>query len=279
MTKQLQHFFVLSTNLGLKRIILSMIVLLSPAKTLDFTSSELTETSQPRFLEDTELLALRAKELSSNDLQKLMSISEKLGNENYKRYQEFNSKESLKNMKQALLAFKGDVYRGLEAWNFSNEQLAFAQNSVRILSGLYGLLRPLDLIQPYRLEMGTDLINLRGKNLYEFWGNKITNLLNEDLKATNTDYVINAASKEYTKAIKLDQLNVPVLEADFREVRDGKLRFITFNAKVARGKLAQLIVEHKIKNLDQLKDLDVNGYLFDEDRTTEKMIAFTKKVS
>ena len=254
-----------------------MIVLLSPAKTLDFSPVETPALTQPRLLDETSKLAAVLKKKSPKKLQELMSISSKLAEQNAERFQAFDSPENLANAKPALLAFKGDVYRGLEADNFNEEQLTRAQHHIRILSGMYGLLRPFDLIQPYRLEMGTALTVGRKKNLYDFWGDRITQLLKEDIEASGAALVLNAASKEYSDSVALEQLGVPVLEADFRERRGGKLKFITFNAKMARGKLARLVVENQITDLKGLKDLDVNGYCYDEERSQDGVVAFTKE--
>lgn len=254
-----------------------MIVVLSPAKTLDFDPVDLATVTQPRLLKGTTELAAVLKKKSAKKLQDLMSISSKLAEQNAARFQAFDEPDNLASAKPALLAFKGDVYRGLEADTFSPDELAWAQDHVRVLSGMYGLLRPFDLIQPYRLEMGTQLKVGRKKNLYEFWGNQITELFKADIKATDAKFVLNAASKEYIESVDKDALGVPVIEADFRERRGGKLKFITFNAKVARGKLAQLVVQEKITDLKGLEDLDVNGYCYDAERNTEGMVAFTKE--
>lgn len=255
-----------------------MLVLLSPAKTLDFSPAELDPITQPRLLEQTSILAATLKKKSAKKLQDLMSISDNLAKENAQRFQTFDTPDSLASAKPALLAFKGDVYRGLEADTLSPEELHRSQQHIRILSGLYGLLRPTDLIQPYRLEMGTQLTVARKKNLYQFWDDHITNLVKEDIATTGAKYVLNAASKEYTESVDLTALGVPVLEADFRELRGGAYKFITYNAKMARGKLAQLVVKNRIIELDALKDLDVNGYCYDADRSSDSVVAFTKRV-
>ncbi len=254
-----------------------MIVVLSPAKTLDFSPVNLDTVTQPRLLEGTAQLAAVLKKKSPKKLKDLMSISDKLAAQNAERFQAFDTPDNLASAKPALLAFKGDVYRGLDANTLSQDELAWAQDHVRVLSGMYGLLRPFDLIQAYRLEMGTQLKVGRKKNLYEFWGDRITELLKEDIAATGAEFVLNAASKEYMESVDTKALGVPVVEADFRERRGGKLKFITFNAKVARGKLAQLVVQNQITDLKGLEDLDVNGYCYDAERTTEGMVAFTKE--
>ena len=253
-----------------------MIVLLSPAKTLDFSPAETPTPTQPRFLDGSAQLIEVLREAPPARLRELMRVSAALADENAARYRSFDTPASLRDAKPALLAFKGDVYRGLDADGFSQEELACAQDRIRILSGLYGLLRPLDLIQPYRLEMGTRLAVGDVGDLYGFWGERITGLLAEDIAATGARLVLNAASKEYTKVLDLGSLGVPVIEADFRERRDGKLKFITYNAKVARGKLAQIVVREGITDVGGLRDVDVNGYAYDADRSTDAVVAFTK---
>ena len=254
-----------------------MIVLLSPAKTLDFSPADVADVTQPRLLEQTAQLAATLRKKSPKKLQELMSISSQLAEQNAARFQAFDEPDSLASAKPALLAFRGDVYRGLDVDTFEPGDLAYAQDHVRVLSGMYGLLRPTDLIQPYRLEMGTQLKVGRKKNLYEFWGDRITELLRADIESTGAQFVLNAASKEYMGSVDTAKLGVPVIEADFRERRGGKLKFITFNAKVARGKLAQLVVRERIESLAGFVDLDVNGYAYDEARSTAQVVAFTKE--
>ena len=253
-----------------------MIVLLSPAKTLDFSPADSPTPTQPRFLDQSARLIQALRKKSPAGIAKLMHVSDKLAAQNADRYRAFDTPESLASAKPALLAFKGDVYRGLDADTLSQEELARSQNQVRVLSGLYGLLRPLDLIQPYRLEMGTKLKVGGDKDLYCYWANRITDLLSEDIRATGARFVLNAASKEYTGCLDLGALGVPVVEADFRERRDGKLKFITFNAKVARGALARVVVQRDIRDVAGLQDVEVNGYSYDAERSGEGVVAFTK---
>ncbi len=254
-----------------------MIVLLSPAKTLDFSPAESPTPTQPRLLDQTATLISALRKKSPARLRDLMHVSAALATENAARYQSFDTPASLAAAKPALLAFKGDVYRGLDADAFTQEELALSQNCIRILSGLYGVLRPLDLIQPYRLEMGTKLRVGRHQNLVRFWGRRLTELLAADVAATGTRLIVNAASKEYTAALDLDALGAPVVEADFRELRDGQLKFITYNAKVARGKLAQVIVQQRITRPEELHDVDINGYGYDAGRSGAGVVAFTKR--
>ena len=257
----------------------AMIVLLSPAKTLDFSPAESPAPTQPRLLEQSTRLIAALRKKSPAAIRKLMHVSESLATQNAERYQSFDTPDGLAAAKPALLAFKGDVYRGLDADAFSQQEMALSQNQIRILSGLYGLLRPLDLIQPYRLEMGTKLKVGRDKDLYCFWADRITELLAEDIAATGARVVLNAASKEYTACLDLGALGVPVVEADFRERRDGKLKFITYNAKVARGKLAQIVVRRGITDVAELADVEVNGYSYDEERSGAGVVAFTAETS
>ena len=228
----------------------------------------------PRFLEETNALAEILRRKSAGDLMELMHISENLATLNYDRFQQFSTTAS---GKPALLAFKGDVYQDLQAADFSARELDFADRQIRILSGLYGLLRPRDLMQPYRLEMGTGLTTDRGENLYDFWGTKITDLLNEDLSADGTGLVLNLASKEYTKSLQTDRLEGRVLDIEFKERRDGKLRFITYNGKRARGMMARLITLEGIREAAPLKDLVVNDYAYSPEHSTEKSWMYIKE--
>ena len=253
-----------------------MIALLSPAKTLDFAPSEVKEHSIPRLLDDSHQLVSILKKQSVADLQQLMGVSEKIANLNVERYQNFETPFSLHNAKQAMLAFKGDVYLGLEAETFNKRDATFAQKHLRILSGLYGLLKPLDLMQAYRLEMGTALKGRHHRNLYEFWNDRITELINADLEATKSKYVINLASKEYFKSIITNQLDRPVIHIHFKELRDGKLKVIAFNAKKARGRMAHLMVKERIKRPNELKTLVVNDYIFDEAQSDQENFTFIK---
>lgn len=253
-----------------------MIILLSPAKTLDFSSSEMTTHTNPRLLADSEKLIKVLKKKSVKDIKKLMSVSDNLATLNVERYQEFSTPFSLENAKQAALAFKGDVYTGLEADSFDEADWAFAQDHLRILSGLYGLLKPLDLMQAYRLEMGTKLKIRRKNNLYEFWDERITKLLNEDVAALDKEVIVNLASNEYFKSVKTKTLKGTLYNIDFKEWRGDKYKVISFNAKKARGVMAKLIVQHRLTEVEDLKGLDVNGYIFNEDLSKEQHFCFTK---
>lgn len=245
-----------------------MLILLSPAKTLDMTPVAHAAT-QPRLLDDTQQLAKVLRKKSRADIQDLMHVSEKLADLNHSRFQEFSLPFTTENAKPAGLAFKGDVYQDLEADTFTEAEYDFANQQIRILSGLYGVLRPSDLMQAYRLEMGTKLKNRRGKNLYDFWGDRITKVLNEDLAASGDDLILNLASKEYFKSVQPDNLNGRLLTVNFKDEKDGKFRIIAFNAKRARGRMANLITKEGITTAEPLKELVVNDYVYNPDLSTE----------
>ncbi len=245
-----------------------MLILLSPAKTLDMSPVP-GKASQPRLLHDTELLMRSLRRKSEKKLQALMSISEHLATLNYERFQKFSLPFTTENAKPALLAFQGDVYQDLEAHDFSDREFDFADRQLRILSGLYGLLRPRDLMQAYRLEMGTSLATRRGKNLYAFWGNRLTNLLNEDLAKDPSGLVLNLASQEYFRSINPAQLTGRVLTIHFKEMRDGTPKVLSFTAKRARGKMARLITLEGITTAGPLRELVVNDHYFRAELSTE----------
>lgn len=253
-----------------------MIVLLSPAKTLDTSPSEVKSHTKPRLLQQSEELVGILKKKSSADIQSLMGVSEKIAQLNVERYASFTTPFKRTTHKQAALMFKGDVYQGLQADSFDQADMDFAQQHVRILSGLYGVLRPLDLMHPYRLEMGTKLKNGSFINLYEFWGQEITKVLNKDLKQAGTDIILNLASNEYFKSVKANFLKGHVVTVHFKEKRDDKYKVIAFNAKKARGAMTHQIVKFKIIATEQLKDLEVNGYLYNESMSSESNLVFIK---
>lgn len=252
-----------------------MLLIVSPAKSLDFETTDFKEFSQPELLDQSEVLIEQLKDLEAEDLAKLMKISEKLSALNYERYQEFETPFSLKNAKQAVLAFKGDVYKGLGAEDFSEEELNFAQDHFRILSGLYGVLRPLDLMQAYRLEMGTRMKNERGKNLYEFWEGRITDQLNAALEKSGK-VVVNLASKEYWSAVKVDELDAPVYDIVFKEKRGDKYKIIAFNAKKARGLMCRYAIKNRLTKVDELKKFDLEDYRFNESMSSAQEWVFTR---
>lgn len=253
-----------------------MIILLSPAKTLDYNPTEVKATKAPVFKKNTSELISILKKKSANDISKLMHIKEKLAQLNYDRYQSFSDSYTKKNSKAAILAFNGDVYVGLEAKTFNTKELERAESSIRILSGLYGVLRPLDKMQPYRLEMGTNLKNPKGANLYKFWGDQVSSQINKDLKKSGSNYILNLASKEYFSVLDKNLLKGELIDVSFKEYRDGKLKFITFNAKKARGMMARYAVKNNIKTIDGLKGFDYDNYTFEESLSTEKSLLFVR---
>ncbi len=257
-----------------------MIAILSPAKTLDFGPETAlnSEYTLPRFTQQTKKLVEVLRTKTSEDLRSLMGISENIAELNVGRYQGFASRHTEKNAKACSLAFKGDVYVGLEAEGFDLEQERYAQAHLRILSGLYGLLRPSDLIQPYRLEMGTKLAFDNHKTLYAFWEDEIVKLLIKDLKQQGDDLLINLASNEYFKAIdrKLLKENVNVIDVDFKDFKNGTYKVISFFAKKARGMMAKYIIENRPENPEELKGFSSGGYTFDESASSADLLAFKR---
>lgn len=234
-----------------------MLILISPAKTLDLNSTDISLTTEPEFKKETSELITLMKKKSTGDLMRLMDISENLASLNAKRYKEFKKQFDSENSKQALLAFKGDVYTKMDVDNYSKEEFQFAQKHLRILSGLYGLLRPMDLIQPYRLEMGVKLENKNGKNLYEFWGTRIAKAIN---KAAGKAPLINLASQEYFKAVDSDAVKTKIISPIFQEYKNGKYQIIGIYAKQARGLMTDYIIKNKITDPEQLKLFNAAGY-------------------
>lgn len=253
-----------------------MIAVLSPSKTLDFETAGAQTMDSPLFRKQSKELVSELQKKSKKDLMKLMSISEKLGELNYQRYQNFSDRYTSNNSKAAIHAFKGDVYLGLEAESLNDKELQYAQNHIRILSGLYGILKPLDKMQAYRLEMGTKLKNQHGKNLYAFWGDQVTKALNKEFKNHKEKILVNLASQEYFEVIKTDKLNARVVNIDFREYRDGKLRFISFNAKKARGMMARYIIKKKVDSFKKLHGFDMDGYQLLGERSDENTLCFVR---
>lgn len=240
-----------------------MICLLSPAKTLDFSPVDgALACTRPDFLGDTSRLVKRARELDHGDLRELMGISDKLAELNHQRFREFKLRPGEQDGKPAALAFQGDVYQGLDAASLAPEDLAYAQEHVRILSGLYGVLRPLDRIQPYRLEMGSRLENERGKDLYAFWGDKLARAIDKELKGRAVPVVVNLASGEYFKAVDRKKLKARVVTPVFKEIKDGQAKVISFVAKRSRGMMARWLVQERIEDPEQIKDFDLGGYRF-----------------
>ncbi|MDX1666439.1 MAG: peroxide stress protein YaaA [Saprospiraceae bacterium] len=253
-----------------------MILLLSPSKTLDFSEPEYRQTSGPRLLAESEKLVDILDDKSVPELRELMDISRDLAKLNRDRFEAFETPFSLENAKQAILAFKGDVYTGFEVESLEADDLSYAQDHLRILSGLYGLLRPLDLMQPYRLEMGTRLENDRGDNLYEFWGDRITRLINEDLQALDSKAVINLASREYFRSVNTEHLKGDIYDIDFKDKRNDKYRIIAVYAKKARGRMARFAVENRLTKPGQLKDFKWEGYAFNPSLSEDRHLVFTR---
>lgn len=255
-----------------------MLLVISPAKTLDFDTPPSTSIySQPEFLDDSAELIDQLKTLSPSDVSTLMSISNKLGVLNSNRFIDWQLPFTSDNSKQALLSFKGDVYEGMDTTSLSQDDLTWANDHLRILSGLYGLLKPLDLIQPYRLEMGTKFSNERGKNLYEFWGNKITNKINQDLAEQKSPVLINLASNEYFKSVKTKQLNAAVITPVFKDWKNDKYKIISFYAKKARGMMSAYIIKNRLESPSDIKQFDTAGYAFSAEQSTESEWVFLRK--
>ncbi len=254
-----------------------MIIIISPAKSLNLDPVDYSDHSTPRMLEKSKELVDVLKKKSKNNLKELMGVSDKIAELNVARYQQFETPFTPRNAKPAIWTFSGDVYTGLQADSFSDDDLAFAQDHLRILSGLYGLLQPMDLIQPYRLEMGLPLKNRRKKNLYEFWDTQITELINQDLEKNNDDILLNLASQEYFRSVKPAALKGRVVHVSFKENRNGQYKVISFNAKKARGNMARQIIQQRLTNPEQLRDLDVDGYYFNDSMSNESEMVFTKE--
>jgi len=254
-----------------------MLTLLSPAKKLNMDPVEIgVPVTNPRLREDTKELAIVAKKQTAADLKRLMHISDNLAAMNYERFQVFNLENKSNSAKPAGLAFDGDVYWGLEADSMSEAALSYAQDHLRILSGLYGVLRPMDAIQPYRLEMGTKMANGRGASLYEFWGARIAERLKKDISRHADKTVVNLASNEYFKAVDTKALGQQVIGAKFLNVKDGKARSLMYYAKHARGSMARWIMENRIDTAEDLKGFDVGGYSFDKAASTDRELVFSR---
>ncbi|SFP39757.1 hypothetical protein SAMN05216419_100228 [Nitrosomonas cryotolerans] len=255
-----------------------MIIVISPAKTLDFeTPPAIKEHTLPVFLDCSSELIQQLRRLEPDELGRLMSISSKLATLNSNRYHEWSLPFNMDNAKQSIFAFKGDVYTGLEAASLNTVDIKFAQEHLRILSGLYGVLRPLDLIQAYRLEMGTSFKNNRGSNLYEFWGHRITESLNQNLKNEQNPTVINLASNEYFKSIKTDQLNARIITPIFKDNKNGTYKIISFFAKKARGLMSRYIIQHQLTDPEDIKAFDYSGYHFNKHTSTDNEWIFTRE--
>ena len=256
-----------------------MLLVISPAKNLDFeTASATTKTSDAEFLAHSQELISDLRKLAPQDISALMSISDKLGVLNYDRFQQWQTPFTNQNAKQALLAFNGDVYTGLNAPAFNAADFEFAQQHLRILSGLYGVLRPLDLMQPYRLEMGTKFANARGKDLYAFWGTIVTDALNQQLQQLGSKVLINLASNEYFGAVKPKLLNAEIITPVFKDWKNGQYKIISFYAKKARGLMAAYIIKNKLSEPAAIKNFDSEGYCYNEAMSSAKEWVFTRQL-
>ncbi|GAB3525710.1 peroxide stress protein YaaA [Photobacterium alginatilyticum] len=255
-----------------------MLIVVSPAKTLDYESPLATQTyTQPALTEHAAELIEVCRELTPMDIASLMKVSDKIAGLNAARFAEWQPEFTTENARQAILAFKGDVYTGLAAETLTEEGFAYAQQHLRMLSGLYGLLRPLDLMQPYRLEMGTKLANPRGTNLYQFWGDIITDKLNAALAEQGDKILVNLASNEYFKSVKPKKLDAQLITPVFKDCKNGNYKVISFYAKKARGMMARYIIDNKINSVEDLKQFDVAGYYFVPAESTDKELVFKRE--
>ena len=255
-----------------------MLTVISPAKTLDFDSPALTdEFSQPAHLAQSRKLMRHLRKFSSSDLSKLMNVSNSIADLNVKRNKRWKTPFNPDNAKQALFAFRGDVYIGLDADSMNSDNLEFAQKHLRLLSGLYGLLRPLDLMQPYRLEMGSRLATDQGTNLYQFWDMRITKALNTELKQTDSNVLLNLASNEYFKAIKAKSVRSKIITPVFKDYHQDKYQMIGFFAKKARGYMARYIIDEQINEVEQIKHFSREGYSYNPALSNQAEWVFTRK--
>ncbi len=254
-----------------------MLTLISPAKTLDYDSELATKRyTQPDLLDKSSQLIEIAKKLTPAEISSLMGISDKLAHLNAERFNDWQPDFTPKNARQAILAFKGDVYTGLHAEDFSEKDFDFAQKHLRMLSGLYGLLRPLDLMQPYRLEMGIRLNNPQGTNLYAFWGDLLTEKLNAVLKEQGDNILVNLASDEYFKAVKPARLDGEIIKPVFLDEKNGNYKVISFYAKKARGLMSRFIIKERLTKRKQLQEFSLEGYQFDASRSEGNELVFTR---
>ncbi len=255
-----------------------MLITISPAKTLDYESPLATEAfTQPELTEHSKRLIKACKKLTPADISALMKVSDKIAGLNVARFQQWSDTFTTDNARQAILAFKGDVYTGLEAHTMSEDDFTFAQSHLRILSGLYGLLRPLDLMQPYRLEMGTKLANERGSNLYQFWGDLITDKLNQALAQQDDNVLVNLASNEYFKSVQPTRLDGTIITPVFKDRKNGHYKIISFFAKKARGMMTRYIIDNRVSSIEELLAFNRGGYWFDEEESTATELVFKRE--
>lgn len=245
-----------------------MIILLSPAKKLNFDKADYDQYSIAQFATDSKLLLKDLRQLSESDIKKLMHVSTNIAKLNYERFQNFSDKFTLENSKQAIFAFAGEVYNGLKAQTLNKKDIKFADEHLRILSGFYGILKPLDLMQPYRLEMGTKFANERGKNLYEFWRDKVTEELNKQLEKQKSKLIVNLASNEYFKVLDRKKLDAEIITPIFKNNKNGEYKTIMVYAKHARGACARFIIENKITDITGIKKFN-EGYKFNSKLSNE----------
>ena len=252
-----------------------MKIVISPAKSFNYESKlPVANYSESAFLKNSELIQKTLKNKQPKELMELMHISEKLADLNWKRNQEWSVPFSKENARPAVFAFDGDVYSGLDAYSLSTEKIAVLQDKLRILSGLYGVLKPLDLMQPYRLEMGTKMEIGTHKNLYEFWKKTITDSLNNEMK--DDELFVNLASNEYFSAVDTKALKVPVITPEFKDYKDGKLKIISFYAKKARGLMVRYIIDKNVETIEDLKGFNYDGYAFDSNLSKGNSLVFTR---
>lgn len=255
-----------------------MLIIISPAKTLDFDSSPVTNNySLPENISESEMIADKLRKLSSDKIAELMNISPKLAQLNFERFQLWHPEFNSENSKQAILAFKGDVYTGIDATSFSEKDFELAQKHLRILSGLHGVLKPLDLIRPYRLEMGTKISVGRRKDLYEFWKNIICKQVQDALNESASNLLINLASNEYFRAIDKKKLDAEIVTPEFKDWKNGQYKMISFWAKKARGMMTRFIIQNRIKNKEDLIAFDSDGYYFNPVLSKENQPVFTRE--
>ena len=255
-----------------------MLTVISPAKTLDFDTPALTdEFTLPSQLAQSRKLIRRLKQFSAPELSKLMNVSDNIADLNRTRFKKWKTPFKPGNARQAIFAFKGDAYIGLDAYSMTRENIDFAQNHLRILSGLYGVLRPLDLMQAYRLEMGTRLDTETGRNLYQFWDGRITRSINSELKSLHTDTLVNLASIEYFKSLKAKTLKARIVTPVFKDYHKDSYQVIGFFAKKARGMMARYIIDNQITDAQALKDFNRDGYAFNSDLSNQHQWAFTRR--
>jgi uncharacterized protein len=254
-----------------------MLTVISPAKTLDFDTPPTTrKATRPRLLERSAELVEAMRTLDPDEIAGLMGVSEQIARLNHQRFINWGLPFTLDNAKQSILAFRGDVYNGLDADGLNMDQLNFAQQHLRILSGLYGLLRPLDLIQPYRLEMGLKFANRGGRNLYEFWGETITSELDRELKKSGSKVLVNLASNEYFRAVQPGALAAEIITPVFKDLKGDKYRIISFYAKKARGQMARFIIDRELDDPAGLKKFRTGGYRYNKTESTARELVFTR---